>query len=186
MELASFLCVSRGPGPPTQILPSDYQKWPYERGPMGLFKRRYAVYLLLLSASIVAVAAGIVIPNLKHFQDKTGAVATFYTAGNIKESTAFFQSLGTNGRSCATCHQPDQAFSLSAKGAREVYERTQGHDPLFAAVDGANCPTSTSMSRAAHSMLLERGLFRLSIAMPVHPEFTIAVVHDPYGCAITY
>ena len=153
---------------------------------MGLFKRHCAVYLLLISASIAAVAAGIVIPNLKHFQDKAGAVATFNTAGNIKESTAFFQSLGTNGRSCATCHQPDQAFSLSAKGAREVYERTQGNDPLFAAVDGANCPMSTSKSRAAHSMLLERGLFRLSIAMPVHPQFTIAVVHDPYGCAITY
>jgi cytochrome c peroxidase len=153
---------------------------------MGLFKRHCAAYLLLLSASIVAVAAGIVIPNLKHFQDKTGAVSTFNTAGHIKESTAFFQSLGTNGRSCATCHQPDQAFSLSAKGAREVYERTQGNDPLFAAVDGANCPTSTSKSRTAHSMLLERGLFRLSIAMPVHPQFTIAVVHDPYGCAMTY
>jgi len=153
---------------------------------MGLFKRHCVVYLLLVSASIAAVAAGIVIPNLKHFQDKTGAVATFNAAGNINQNNAFFQSLGTNGRTCATCHQPDQAFGLSAKGARAVYERTQGNDPLFAAVDGANCPTSTSKSRAAHSMLLERGLFRLSIAMPANPQFTIAAVHDPYGCAITY
>ena len=58
-------------------------------------------------------------------------------------------------------------------------------DPLFAAVDGANCPTNQSRSREAHSLLLERGLIRIGINMPVDPQFTIAVVHDPYGCAIT-
>ena len=153
---------------------------------MGLFKRRRAIYPLLILSSIGAVAASIVIPNLKHFQDKTGAVATFNAGGDINQSNAFFQSLGTNGRTCATCHQPDQAFSLSAKGAREVYGQTHGNDPLFVAVDGANCPTLKSKDRAAHSMLLEHGLFRLSIDMPANPQFTIAVVHDPYGCAITY
>ncbi len=152
---------------------------------MGL-KRRRTIYPLLVLSAVGAVAASIVIPNLKHFQDKTGAVATFSANGDINQNNAFFQSLGTNGRTCATCHQPDQAFSLSAKGAREVYERTHGNDPLFAAVDGANCSTLKSKDRAAHSMLLEHGLFRLSIGMPANPQFTIAVVHDPYGCAITY
>ena len=142
--------------------------------------------VLLACVSLSAAAAVVhLIPNLKHFQDKTGAVATYNTAGNIDEKNAFFQSLGTNGRTCATCHQADQAFSLSAQGVREVYDRTHGDDPLFAAVDGANCPTSTSKSRAAHSLLLDRGLIRVGIDMPTNPQFTIAVVHDPYGCAIT-
>ena len=152
---------------------------------MGHSAKYRVVYPLLAFASVGAIAAGIVIPNLKHFQDKTGAVATFNTGGDINESNAFFQSLGTNGRSCGTCHQADQAFSISAKGVREVYERTHGEDPLFAAVDGANCPTNTSRSREAHSLLLDRGLIRIGINMPVKPQFTIAVVHDPYGCAIT-
>lgn len=152
---------------------------------MGRFKRCRAIYPLLAFTSIAAVAATIIIPNLKEFRDRTGAVATFNTAGDINENNAFFQSLGTNGRSCATCHQADQAFSLSAKGVREVYERTHGNDPLFAAVDGANCPTSTSKSRAAHSLLLERGLIRIGLTMPANPQFTVAVVHDPYGCAVT-
>jgi cytochrome c peroxidase len=52
-------------------------------------------------------------------------------------------------------------------------------------VDGANCPTSDGKGRAAHSLLLERGLIRIGIDMPANPQFTIAVVHDPYGCAIT-
>src|SRR3984893_16618557 len=152
---------------------------------MGRSTKYRAIFPLLAFVSVGAIAAGIVIPNLKHFQDKTGAVATFNTGGDINESNAFFQSLGTNGRSCSTCHQADQAFSISAKGVREVYERTHGEDPLFAAVDGANCPTNTSRSREAHSLLLERGLIRIGINMPVNPQFTIAVAHDPYGCALT-
>jgi cytochrome c peroxidase len=152
---------------------------------MGHSAKYRVVSLVFALVSVAAVAAVVVIPNLKHFQDKTGAVATFNTGGDINENNPFFQSLGTNGRSCATCHQADQAMSISAKGVREVFERTHGEDPLFAAVDGANCPTNTSHSRAAHSLLLERGLIRIGINMPVNPQFTIAVVHDPYGCAIT-
>jgi hypothetical protein len=141
--------------------------------------------ILLASISLTAAAAVIsFIPNLKHFQDKTGAVATFNTAGNIDEKNPFFQSLGTNGRSCATCHQADQSFSISAKGVREVYDRTHGEDPLFAAVDGANCPTATTRDRAAHSLLLDRGLIRIGLVLPPNPQFAIAVIHDPYGCAI--
>lgn len=135
---------------------------------------------------VSAAAAVCIVPNLKQFADKTGAIATFSTAGHIDENNAFFQSLGTNGRTCATCHQPDQAFGLSARGVREVYRRTHGHDPLFASVDGADCPTFTSTRRAAHSLLLDRGLIRIAIPMPANAQFTIAVVHDPYGCAITY
>lgn len=154
---------------------------------MRYLRGHRAASALVLFLCLSAVAATVtVIPNLKHFADRTGAVATFSTAGHIDENNAFFQSLGTNGRTCATCHQPDQAFGLSAKGAREVYRRTHGDDPLFSSVGGANCPTFTSKDRAAHSMLLERGLFRLSIPMPANAQFTIAVVHDPYGCAITY
>jgi hypothetical protein len=152
--------------------------------PVGRSAKYRFVFPVVAFASVAAVAAVVVIPNLKHFQDKTGAVATFSSNGDINEKNAFFQSLGTNGRTCATCHQADQAFSLSAKGAREVYERTHGDDPLFAAVDGANCPTNTSRSREAHSLLLERGLIRIGIDMPKNPQFTIAVVHDPYGCAM--
>lgn len=147
---------------------------------------RRATWLPLAAISLSAAAAGVyLIPNLKPFQDRTGAIATFSTGGDIHEKNAFFQSLGTNGRSCATCHQADQAFSISAQGVREVYERTHGQDPLFAAVDGANCPTGNTKERGAHSLLLGRGLIRIGISMPDHPQFTLQVVHDPYGCAIT-
>lgn len=147
---------------------------------------RSPLVLVLLYATWLAAATALalVIPNLKPFEDPAGAVATFSTAGNIHETNPFFQSLGTNGRTCATCHEPDQGFSLSAAGVKQVYERTHGSDPLFAAFDGANCPTASSISRETHSLLLQSGLIRIGITLPQNTEFEISAVHDPYGCAI--
>jgi cytochrome c553 len=145
---------------------------------------RCGLWLPLVLLSLSAAAAVCFLPNLRPFRDATGVVATFNSAGDLNRQNAFFQSLGANGRTCATCHQPDQAFGLSAEGAQAVYRRTRGGDPLFAAVDGANCPTPASQNRAAHSLLLERGLFRIALPVPENAEFTIEVVHDPYGCAI--
>ena len=146
-----------------------------------------AFVLVLLSLASIGSAAAIalVIPNLKPFADPTGAAATFNTAGDIHQDNPFFQSLGTNGRSCATCHQPDQAFSLSAARVQQVYQRTHGNDPLFAPIDGANCPTDTSTTPAAHSLLLGHGLIRVGITLPANPQFQIAAIRDPYGCAVT-
>src|SRR5579871_1236201 len=131
---------------------------------MKIVWNRYAVTAVGSFLTLSAGAAMLTfIPNLQPFEDETGAVATYNTAGNIHKDNPFFQSLGTNGRTCETCHQADQAFSLSAKGVQKVYNRTRGNDPLFAAFDGANCPTNTSLARDAHSLLLDRGLIRIGI-----------------------
>ncbi len=154
---------------------------------MKVVWNRHGVVAVVSFVTLSAGAAMLTfIPNLEPFEDGTGAVSTFNIAGDIhKDNNPFFQSLGTNGRTCETCHEANQAFSISAKGVQELYDRTQGTDPLFAAFDGANCPTATSTERDAHSLLLERGLIRIGITLPAAPEFQIAVVHDPYGCAIT-
>jgi hypothetical protein len=128
--------------------------------------------------------AAVPVPNLDPFRDPTGAVATVNSSGNIDGSVAFFQSLGTNGRTCGTCHRLDQAMSLSSAGVRSIYRRSHGHDPLFAAVDGANCPTDDVSRRESHSLLLDRGLIRVGLPLPANREFSISEVHDPYGCAI--
>jgi cytochrome c peroxidase len=123
--------------------------------------------------------------RLELFPDPTGFFDTLSTAGEIDRRSAFFQSLGTNGRTCGTCHLPEQAFSLTAAGASETFLRTRGRDPLFAPVDGANCPDVRREDPASHSLLLKHGLFRIGIPMPANAQFTISVVHDPYGCAIS-
>ena len=44
------------------------------------------------------------LPNLFPFKDSMGLLRTFSTRGKVDLTGPFFQSLGTNGRSCATCH----------------------------------------------------------------------------------
>ncbi|MGQ9427361.1 hypothetical protein ACXYTJ_13525 [Gilvimarinus sp. F26214L] len=81
-------------------------------------------------------------------------------------------------------------MSLSARTARARWDATDGKDPLFAAVDGSNCPDLPQDDPASHSLLLEHGLIRIFrpwppepiYGKPVEPQFTIEVVRDPTGC----
>jgi cytochrome c peroxidase len=141
-----------------------------------------AVAVLCLSAGLIAAVA--YIKNLQPFRDPTGYIATYNTAGDIDESNPFFQQLGTNGRTCATCHQADQAFGLDASHARQLFLQTDGTDPLFDSIDGANCPDGKKGDATAHSLLLQNGLIRVGVTLPANLEFNIVPVHDPYGCAV--
>jgi cytochrome c peroxidase len=122
--------------------------------------------------------------GLQLFFDRTGIIGTLDVAGPVNEQGAFFQSLGTNGRTCATCHVASQAMSLSATGIQLRFAQTRGRDPLFAAVDGANCPNARTGNSADHSLLLSHGLIRVFLTLPANAQFSVSVVHDPYGCAM--
>jgi len=140
----------------------------------------------LAVVSFTAMMAAIFVPDLSPFPDPAGVVATFNPGGDIDGSGAFFQSLGTNGRTCASCHRIDQAMSLSSAGVQAIYRQSRGTDPVFAVIDGANCPTDDGAKPASHSLLLNRGLIRVGLTLPNNREFSISVVHDPYGCATTH
>ena len=152
---------------------------------MRSFLKRSRVWLgmVALAGAGTAVTA-MTIPNLFPFLDSTGAMATFTSAGKFDESGPFFQSLGTNGRTCASCHVIGNAMGLSAAHAEAVYERTNGTDPLFAAVDGATCPTAAPGQALNFSLLRHNGLIRIGLQLPASLQFTITAVHDPYGCAL--
>jgi hypothetical protein len=114
----------------------------------------------------------------------TGITGTYKADGPIDKHNEFFQSLGTNGRSCSTCHVADQAMSFTPAHAQILYAETRGADALFASVDGANCPEVAAKNRAGHSLLLTNGLIRIPMAVPPNAQYSISVVHDPYGCAL--
>jgi cytochrome c peroxidase len=140
---------------------------------------------LLLAAVLVATAAHAHDPGKSEVaDDPAGATETFNANGRTNTKGAFFQSLGANGRSCATCHVADQAMSISPRQIRRRFEETRGRDPLFNAVDGANCGNAKTSSEAAHSLLLSHGLIRIALAVPSNAQFTVTAVHDPYGCAL--
>ncbi len=108
----------------------------------------------------------------------------------VTDGHPFFEALGSNGRGCVTCHQPSDGMSLALTSIQARWDATAGADPLFAAIDGMNCPQLPRGEAASHSLLLQRGLFRVNLPWPprdaagnaLEPEFSIEVVRDPTGC----
>jgi len=147
-----------------------------------------AVFILVAQTA----TAQITIPNMFPFLNPSGTSATYNTSGNGQVDTTgpFFQSLGSNGRSCASCHRIDQGWSISATNTQILFALTGGTDPLFRTVDGSNCDTnidtSTVSGRAkAYSLLTSRGLIRIALALPANAQFKVVSVHNPYGCSDT-
>jgi cytochrome c peroxidase len=101
-------------------------------------------------------------------------------------SNAFFQSIGTNGRTCFTCHQPNNGWTVSAASINQRFNASGGSDPIFRVVDGATCPTDNVKTigdkRVAYKLLIERGLIRIGLPIPANTQFEITSVDDPYGC----
>jgi hypothetical protein len=101
---------------------------------------------------------------------------------------AFFQDLGSNGRTCFSCHQPQSGWGRSVESVRDEFEKTLGYAPIFRPVDGAVCPTADSSTlearREAYHLLLDRGLIRIAIVMPAVAQFSIMSVADAYGCNV--
>jgi cytochrome c peroxidase len=172
-------------------------------------------YLQMLSSPLPALIynqGGIppLIGQFELFADPAGLHGNFQPAGpTVTATNAFFQSLGTNGRSCATCHQPPNGMSFTPAHAQAVFASVGVKDPLFAPVDGANCPNkvprastsgalfggrtgSASLTdlRTAYSLILNKGLIRIPLPVPTQTsganphdvEFTIQLVSDPNGC----
>ena len=127
-----------------------------------------------------------VIPQLQIDGDSSGMIATFQPNGStLTANNAFFQNLGSNGRTCFTCHQPQDGWSLSAQHAQARFN-SDPNDPLFRRVDGATCPSADvstlAAQRAAYSLLTNKGLIRVGLPMQPTMEFQILDVNDPYGC----
>lgn len=147
--------------------------------------------------NVVVLVAGLIgglsthaqsLPNLLPLPDASGFVET-YNVNNapISLTGAFFQSLGTNGRSCASCHLPTEGWSISAAEVQLRFRLTRGLDPIFRANDGSVCDQNIDTStveerREAYRLLLSRGLIRIAIPTPAGAEFTVANVSNPYGC----
>ncbi len=120
------------------------------------------------------------------FANDNGFGRSFSTAGKIDPNGPFFQTFG-NGRTCNSCHKQESGFSITPKGMQDLFARTNGIDPIFQLVDGANSPrlnvSNIDERRAAYSMLLSRGVIRIGLPIPGNAEFELASVDDPYKFA---
>jgi hypothetical protein len=120
--------------------------------------------------------------------NRSGVLRTITRDGGpIDLFNPFFQSLGTHGRSCVSCHVPSTAWTISPREVRARFQATRGLDPIFRTNDGSNSPladvSTVAARRRAFSMLLTKGLIRIGLPIPVGAEFDLVEVRDPYGYA---
>jgi cytochrome c peroxidase len=121
--------------------------------------------------------------------DSSGWLRTFTPDGRIDTGNPFFQSLGTNGRSCNTCHRQAQGWTVTPTELQQRFDATQGTDPIFRTNDGSVSPfadvSTLAARRKAYAMLLNRGLIRVGLPIPANAQFSLTAVDDPYHYAST-
>jgi len=130
-----------------------------------------------------------VIPQVEGFPNSSGLAMSYLPGGPVATAgNAFFEPLGSNGRTCQTCHQPAAAWGITPPQIKAAFLASLGTAPLFRPVDGAVCPSadvSTFESRKnAYSLVLSKGLIRIGLPLPSPPalQFSIVAVQDPYNC----
>jgi hypothetical protein len=162
----SFRPIAAGPG-----WGLDPRWWELNMEYKALLRSGVLVLAVLVTVKVVA---NIYTPNLQPFADSSGTLKTFSSHGALDLSNPFFQDLGTNGRSCSTCHAASDGWSVSVTHLQERFQISNGFDPIFRLIDGATCPdadVSTLKGRAfAYSLLLNKGLIRMSLPVPEGPN----------------
>src|SRR4029453_284861 len=134
----------------------------FARSSRRMGKRRSSIATAAAGVAALAVVAAVngqdrgeiprepFIPNGAVFLNPNGASQTYSTiGGGIDQAGPFFQSLGTNGRSWGSCHQPSDGMSVSAAHVQRRFVLTHGLDPIFRTVDGSNCNHDIDVSTIA-------------------------------------
>jgi cytochrome c peroxidase len=136
------------------------------------------------SASSAAIRNSI--PNNHPAWNPGGHGATFSTQGQVDLTGEYFQAQGTNGRSCVSCHIPNEAWSITPNTLQQLFDKTGGTHPIFNSLDannpGMNLATPEAR-RAGYSMLLSRGVFRRGGTPRADSEWELIAVDDPHGFA---
>jgi hypothetical protein len=142
-----------------------------------------------LPSSKVSTQIGKVVHD-KHLEvaaDPAGTTESFSSNSfDTGPSNGFFASLGTNGRTCNSCHGQDQGWTISAAKVQEL-AGAQPSDPLFAPVDGSDCPPTSTMqpvNATLSTLLVEYGLIRIMLPVPGGADFSLVDASNPKHCTI--
>ncbi|MGZ4955888.1 MAG: hypothetical protein ACXV8Q_12315 [Methylobacter sp.] len=154
--------------------------------------------------------------NLKEFPNDAGKLGAFHisTDPNVyNNSSSFFADLGTDQRTCGTCHSLKDGGGISASSIQNKYNRyndpknvdnsipgqgaTNPLDPLFRPFDGSWTVALGQAARLnkkdpnyvdpciAYNNLIEHGLIKVVRDIPGSAEFTAAVFQPGVISGIT-
>ena len=115
-----------------------------------------------------------------------GTAETFHVTGAVDFTNPFFQQLGTNPRTCATCHAANQGWTMTTDANDQLFHDTDGLAPLFNLVDEGSRPDADISTKDAREAVfepttIEHGLTRFRRTVPATAEFTVLAVDDPSG-----
>ena len=119
--------------------------------------------------------------------DPSGTLETF-SHTKIDSSSPFFSPLGTNGRTCHSCHVASDGWSVNPTDLQQRFQSTQGTHRCSAWWTAPIAPATTSLLAAAttaYSQLLNFGLIRITLPVPANADFSIIPIDDPYQCPET-
>lgn len=158
--------------------------------------RRFRTVVVLIVASFFSTlayallhaeqSAATSLPNNFPQRNPGGYGATFSSQGEVDLTGEYFQPQGSNGRSCATCHLPEEAWAITPGTLQRLFDQTGGMHPIFNRLDSNNeaLPVGSVAERlAAYSMLLSRGVFRRGGTPRAGSEWELIAVDDPHGFA---
>ncbi len=119
--------------------------------------------------------------------DATGQLQTAPAPGTpTATGNPFFANLGTNGRTCNTCHNIQDAWSVNATDVQARFTASNGNDPIFRPVDGATCSndnvSTLAAKQTAYTLLLSRGLIRIGLPIPSTTQYAVTVNSDTFHC----
>src|SRR5437763_3895603 len=104
----------------------------------GLDFMRFSDYSATLAVLAAAVGANLAmaqgrsaLPNNIPQLNPNGLSGTFSTQGSVDLTSKYFQPQGANGRSCATCHTVQNAWSITPDTIRALFDQTGGTHPIF-------------------------------------------------------
>ena len=115
-----------------------------------------------------------------------GVGDSLHLSGAIDRTNPFFLPVGTNARTCETCHAPGQGWTISSRAVGLQFLLSAGTAPLFMTHDagsraGADLSSLSARWQAFGSTLVARGLIRFTRTINPAAEFLVAQVDDPYG-----
>jgi cytochrome c peroxidase len=136
----------------------------------GTRTAKRAVYSLIASVSLLSLAA----VSGRAASEDAGRDVSRRATYDLGETVFLRETFLGNGRTCSTCHDPRNEFTVSPELVTARYRLDPSH-PLFRAVD------SDDGSGRDYTTVLTRAVFRVTV--PLHPD--VSVVGDPLRRTIT-
>lgn len=127
---------------------------------------------------------------LEAANNSAGIAETVTTTGTIDRTSSFFQQLGTNARSCETCHGSNMGWTLTSLGATVLFVQSDGLAPLFLPHDEGARPDANLSNEIARLVdfgptTLARAVTRFTRTNPATSEYDVTAVNDPSGFSTT-